>query len=359
MNEILSFPCILPSQSDIARTFVFSATAEQVFQIADIDRAGRVDGGKLQGFQRPQIAGHIAEIRKYLERSDAILPNAVVVAFTSGVSFMNESDRTALVNIDLSRTNRGLLVDGQQRLTALSGAQRTEFEVVVSGMLCESEEELRKQFILINNTRPLPKSLIYELLPTVSGLPDRFGKRAVAAKLVEMLNFDESSSLRGQIYMHTNPSGVLRDTSIQRIIMQSLSDGAMRELAREDDSLRSCFRLISNFFGSVQDVFDEEWVGHTPKTSRLVHGAGLVAMGYVMEYLVGSIRAHDQDDFRSELLRLRGKTAWTEGAWIYSKTNIREWNSIQNVARDWLELSHHLVGHLKRDRALERQESVA
>jgi hypothetical protein len=41
--------------------------------------------------------------------------------------------------------------------------------------------------------------------------------------------------------------------------------------------------LISEFFRTVRHVFQEDWDGKTPKTSRLVHGAGIIAMGYVME----------------------------------------------------------------------------
>jgi len=37
-------------------------------------------------FQRPQIASHICEIKDYLEHDDAVLPNPIVIAFTSGVS---------------------------------------------------------------------------------------------------------------------------------------------------------------------------------------------------------------------------------------------------------------------------------
>lgn len=46
-----------------------------------------------------------------------------------------------------------------------------------------------------------------------------------------------------------------------------------------------CFQLISEFFRAVSLVFKDEWDGHKPKTSRLVHGAGIVAMGYIMELL--------------------------------------------------------------------------
>ena len=46
------------------------------------------------------------------------------------------------------------------------------------GFLCETEEELQKQFILVNNTRPLPKALVYELLPKVGDLPPRMSNRS-------------------------------------------------------------------------------------------------------------------------------------------------------------------------------------
>src|SRR3546814_18252587 len=67
--------------------------------------------------------------------------------------------------------------------------------------------------------------------------------------------------------------------------MNSLGDGVMRELIRRNNGRDECCALVSEFYRAVQDVFRSEWQGHTPKTSRLVHGAGIVALGYVMEVL--------------------------------------------------------------------------
>jgi DGQHR domain-containing protein len=120
----------------------------------------------------------------------------------------------------------GLVVDGQQRLTALSQLDDKDFEIFVSALICSDEAELRRQFVLINNARPLPKSLIYELLPGVEGLPHRLSHRARAADLVARLNYDNRSSLCAMIYQHTNPGGIIRDTAIQRVIMNSLNDGS-------------------------------------------------------------------------------------------------------------------------------------
>src|SRR5207249_2290454 len=152
------------------------------------------------------------------------------------------------------------------------------FQVFVSALVCRDYNELRQQFVLINNTRPLPKALIYELLPTVEGLPERFTARSFAAKLVDLLNYGEESSLHGLIYQHTNPRGVIRDTALQKVIMNSASDGAIREYVNESDYIERSFRLVSEFFWAVRKVFRADWEGMTPKTSRLVHGAGIVAL---------------------------------------------------------------------------------
>src|SRR4051812_45444033 len=91
----------------------------------------------------------------------------------------------------------GWIVDGQQRFTALLELRSREFEILVSGFICESVEELQRQFILVNNTRPLPKALVYELLPQVSDLPPRMSSRSQAAKITEALNYHPGSALRG------------------------------------------------------------------------------------------------------------------------------------------------------------------
>jgi DGQHR domain-containing protein len=97
----------------------FPARASDLKRFATIDRIGRDDAGQLSGFQRPQIAAHIREIKDYLEQSDAILPNPIVVAFTRGVVVREEQAPCCTLEIDLSDGVPGLVVDGQQRLSAL------------------------------------------------------------------------------------------------------------------------------------------------------------------------------------------------------------------------------------------------
>ncbi len=314
--------------------------------------------GKLNGFQRPQIAGHIREIKDYLEKPEAILPNPIVVAFTSGIVIKDKEEGRCQVSIDVSKGPPGLVVDGQQRLSALSQLNGKDFQVFVSAVLCEDDAELRRQFVLINNTRPLPKSLIYELLPTVDGLPRRLSDRSLAAEFTARLNYDAGSSLKGLVHQHTNPAGLIRDTAIQRVIINSLGDGVMRELIRRKNGKDQCFELISEFYRAVQDVFRSEWKGHTPKTSRLVHGAGIVALGYVMEVLALLDGARCWEEFTKGLGCLVGRTAWTSGEWDFGSGDRRHWKAIQNVNRDIVTLAQYLIGVVRADVRARRSGSA-
>jgi DGQHR domain-containing protein len=343
-----TYRAVVAQQSAKHACLMVAAAASEILEWAQIERVGRSGEGKLRGFQRPQIASHIKEIRDYLAQPDAVLPNPIVVAFVGGVKISNSGDGTATITIAPQTSGLGFVVDGQQRLTALSGLADKQFQIFVSVLVCSDYEELRRQFVLINSTRPLPKALIYELLPGVDNLPQRLSSRMSAAQLTERLNYDVNSSLRRLIYQHTNPNGVIKDTAIQRVIMASVSDGALREMRGQPDEIDRAFRLISDFYGAVQDVFPEDWQGHNPKTSRLVHGAGIIALGYVMELLYAREGAKDRKAFARGLSVLKGKTAWTRGSWKFSEAEIVPWNGVQNVRRQIMALAQHLVTIVKR-----------
>lgn len=339
----LTFSAIRASQSNEHMVMCFTATASEITTFATIERIARDGEGHLSGFQRPQIASHIQEIKDYLKRDDAVLPNSIVVAFTDNVEIHVISDQIVQITIDVENGPPGLVVDGQQRLSALSQITEKNFKVFVSALVCKDDAELRRQFVLINNTRPLPKSLIYELLPTVEGLPHRFSSRSFAADLASRLNYDSSSSLKGMIHQHTNPSGIINDTAIQKVIMNSLHDGILREFMRNPEGPEKSFQLISEFYRAVSLVFKEAWYGHKPKTSRLVHGAGIVAMGYVMELLALNLGSRTWEDFQKGLAPIVGKTAWTSGIWEFGQGDQRIWNSIQNTPNDISALVHYLM----------------
>lgn len=350
------YPALRARQAADHDVFVFAAAPKDVLTFAQIERVGRTDDGQLKGFQRHQIASHIRDIRDYLSREDALLPNAVIIAFIEGVQVKNLGQGRLEVLIDDKKGPPGFVVDGQQRLTALSGLHKPDFQVFVSAVVCKNYDELRQQFVLINNTRPLPKTLIYELLPTVDGLPERYTARRFAAKVVERLNFAGGRALRGEIRQHTNPGGVISDTAMQKLVMNSTAHGAIRELIQHEDRDERAVDLVNEFFEAVAEVFGGEWVGMTPRVSRLRHGAGIVAMGFVMDLLFSSQGATTKQQFVPGLELLKPYTAWTSGTWKMDDCEL-QWNDIQNTPSDIDLLTRYLVSTTKRQ--LRRLRKVA
>lgn len=343
MNTIILGPIISPMQGSAARVICFAARPRDVARIARIDRISRDETGHLTGFQRPRVAAHIREIRDYLARPDAILPNAIVLAFKGGVRFREDG----MLAIDISNGPPGWVVDGQQRLSAALDFTDSNFELLVSAFICDDMGELNRQFILVNNTRPLAKQLIYELLPGTRGLPLRLSSRTEAAVLTESLNYREGSSLLGMISQQTNPDGIIRDTLLQRLLINSMKDGALRLRTDDNEGFLEQFNLVSNFFHAVQDVFRLDWFEQTPKTSRLVHGVGIIAMGYVMDELNGRFNARSRKQFVAGLMPLVKRTNWRSGEWKIGSER-RVWNSLQNTAADYRLLAHHLVRIIRR-----------
>ncbi len=350
MPETVTFKAMRARQSNRHDVFSFVASAKEVLRIARIDRAGRDDQGELFGFQRPQVSKHIHEIRDYLKKDDAVLPNSVVLAFVGGVKIKDLGTGLSEIQIEIGEQAPGLVVDGQQRLTALQALMDKDFQIFVSAMVCQDDEDLRRQFILINNTRPLPKELIYELLPTVSGLPHRMSSRAFAASLTTLLNYtsgDETApaALQGQIKQHTNPAGSISSNAIQRVIMNSRSNGALRDIASDEDAPRKSLWMIGDFYGAVMDLFPEAWIGMGPRTSRLKHSVGVIALGYAMEMAYAVHGARTREDFRDKLKcpTADGLCAWTSGTWVFNREESRTWDRLQNTPPDIRLLSDYLA----------------
>lgn len=352
------FKAIRAKQAANHDVFVFAADPHDVLAFSEIERVARKEDGSLAGFQRHQISSHIKDIRDYLSREDALLPNAVIVAFIDGVRIAELAGGVLDIEVEVEDGKKpGFIVDGQQRLTALSGLEKPGFQVFVSALVCKDYNELRQQFVLINNTRPLPKTLIYELLPEVDGLPERFTARKFSARIVDRLNFTPASSLHRQVKQHTNPNGVLSDIAMQKLVMNSASDGAIRDFIQYENREDHSYELVSEFFAAVEEVFGPEWVGMTPRQSRLVHGAGLVAMGFVMDHLFYAEGATKRQQFVDGLEALKPYTAWTSGQWALTETDVRPWNGIQNTPSDIDALTRYLVASIKK--ALRRAKRAA
>ncbi|CAM2924118.1 DGQHR domain-containing protein DpdB [Saccharomonospora xinjiangensis] len=343
------------------RIYCFAVDGKKLHSFAAVSRIRRDDDEQLQGYQRPEVLNHIRGIRKYLESSGAMLPNAIVIAFDERVQFtpslMTSSDSVdysvpgeLVIPVDetLSEAQKpAWLVDGQQRSAAIRDADVAEFPVAVVGFITESEEEQRSQFILVNSTRALPKGLIHELLPDTTGhLPDAYVRRRLPAQLMTRLNGKRESPFFRIIASPTAPNGYIKDNSVLKMVEHSLFEGALYQYRNPVDGTGDVDRMLDHliaFWSVVRDVFPDEW-SRPPRSSRLTHGVGIQSLGFVMDTLTEDVSAEGVNTvkLREILESLRPHVAWTSGTWKFSDGE-RRWNSLQNTPNDVRQLTSYLL----------------
>lgn len=361
--DLLRVPAIEVEQSPGRRLYSFAIDGKVVARFAAISRVKREDG-KLKGYQRPEVVSHIEEIRNYIESATPMIPNAIVLAFDSRVRFEPDPSgahsaysRTGslLIPVDESLAEAekpGFVVDGQQRLAAVREADVTAFPLCVSAFITDDMKIHTEQFILVNSTKPLPKGLIYELLPTTQAqLPSLLHRRRFPAYLLDRLNSDSGSPFQGLIQTPTNPDGRIKDNSILRMLENSLSDGALyrfRPTADEPDS-ESMLELVRNYWAAVSEVFPEAWE-LPPKKSRLIHGAGIVSMGFIMDAISERYRASpvpSVKQFTKDIRPLEEVCRWTDGYWDFGPDTKWKWNEIQNTSKHIEVLTNFLIARYK------------
>jgi DGQHR domain-containing protein len=357
-RNILRLSALEITQGKDRRLYCFAVDGKRLHDFCTVSRVSRFEGENLHGYQRPEVVSHINQIKDYLESENPILPNAIVVAFDETVRFhpnpksANDSPYSRSgtleipVGMELLDTEKpGWIVDGQQRSAALRDARIKEFPVCVVGFIADGLEEQRQQFILVNATKPLPKGLIYELLPSTEGkLPLALERRRLPSLLAERLNYDPGSPLEGIIRTPTNGNGVIADNSILKMLENSLTDGVLYNFESLDEQLD----VLKEFWDGVRRTFPQAW-GKPPRLSRLMHGAGVISMGFLMDTIADRNRKQRKLTsklFQQELESIRDVCRWTEGYWDFDGASLK-WNELQNVPRHIQMLSSYLLNQYR------------
>lgn len=357
----LRFPALEIRQNDDSVLYAFAADGKQIPLFAAVSRVGRDDEASITGYQRPEVVAHIGSIRQYLETRSPMLPNSIVVAFDGRVRFEASKAKSPtvysrpgvlVVPVDERESDAdkpGWIVDGQQRTAAIREARIDEFPVCVTAFVTASEQDQRAQFILVNSTKPLPKGLIYELLPSTSGaLPIPLQRKRFPSYLLDRLNYDADSPLAGLIRTPTTPDGIVKDNSILKMLENSLYDGALYQFRDPDTGegdVSKMLELLKTFWTAVQETFPEAW-GLPSRRSRLMHGVGIVSLGYVMDAIsdsCGTESVPTADAFATGLKRIAPACKWTSGYWNFGKDLMRRWNDLQNTPRDIQLLTDYLL----------------
>jgi DGQHR domain-containing protein len=350
--------------------YTFSLRGNELLTIADISKISRDEAGKLIGYQRPEVKKHIQDIIDYLNGEEVLFPNSIILSLSSRVTFRssrgpNVHDGIATggtIEIPVPAPNEpkpGWIVDGQQRALALSKSKKPGLAIPINAFIADDVEIQRDQFLRINNTKPLPRGLITELLPEVSlPLPANLTARKIPSSLCDLLNRDPVSPFYGLIYRASSTpqervKAVVADTSVVKMLQESFSSASgclfpFRNLATGETDFQSVWLLIITFWAAVRNVFPKAW-GKPPTMSRLMHGVGIRAMGKLMDKMMSAFNPannNSQEAIERQLRLIKDQCHWTEGRW--DDLGGVEWNELQNVPRHIRILSNYLIrAHLQ------------
>lgn len=330
------------------KIYTFPVDGKTLGHFCTVSRIRRGEDLNLSGYQRPEIRKHIEGISNYLNSDTAILPNSIVVAFSENVIFHSKKEfgngvSHGFLRIPLDEEEKpGWVVDGQQRMGALRECSRSSFFVIVNAFVTKDYNEQKEQFILVNSTKPLPRGLIHELLPhTNSTLPVHLERKKIPAHFVERLNRDEDSPFHGIICTATNLSGIVKDNSIMKMVENSISDGV---LFRFRHDLEQSVSVVKTFWSAVKRAFPDSW-GLQPRYSRLLHGAGVITLGYLMDTICDRFRPEipSENQFLDEISKISSECRWREGYWNFGPRSERKWNELQNTSNDVQLLANYIL----------------
>lgn len=345
--------------------YAFFIRGADIVKVADISRIERDENDSLRGFQRPEIKSHVKGIVDYLNQGPVLFPNAIILALSPEVHFAASRGTRPTGDEGLAQSGTltipvyeegkrvSWIVDGQQRSLALAQADNREIAVPVVGFVCDRLDVQREQFILVNKAKPLPTRLINELLPETSGvlLPRELSTRKVPAELCGLLNRDPASPFFQLIKRPSDgmssSKAVITDSAVIAMIRNSISNplGALATYrlssnGREGVDAENMYRLLVTFWSGVKAVFPDAW-GRDPRHSRLMHSAGILAMGVLMDRIYARITSVDDvKAVQRELRRVAPACRWTRGTWEGLGV---DWNEIQNTTRDIRRLQTTLV----------------
>lgn len=369
-EKMITVRALRTQQTDGIDTFAFFLPGSKIMEIADISRIEK-DDDELKGFQRKGIRSHIKSIVEYLDQDHVLFPNAIILSFSPEVEFkqargpvpsgLTNIAAMGTLQIPIREEGRRIawIVDGQQRSLALSETKNASLPVPIVAFISPDLEVQREQFILVNKARPLPARLISELLPEVGTLlPRDLAVRKLPSELCNLLSRDPKSPFQGLISRYSDEKrAIVTDSAIEKAIAKNLRPpiGALNQykgLGSEPSDTDSMYQTLVAYWGAVKDVFPDAW-GMSSKKSRLMHSAGIRAMGVLMDQIM--LRADGmpkpESEIRASLKRIKLHCRWTEGVWEGLGWR---WNEIQSIDSHINKLADYLC---RLDRELSRKKS--
>src|SRR3954471_8384445 len=148
---------------------------------------------------------------------------------------------------------------------ALMQSKRSDWPVPVNAFIADDVALQRDQFLRVNNTRPLPRGLITELLPEVSTpLPRKLASKRIPSAFCDLLSSDPGSPFRGLVRRTSlspeeRRAAVVADASLVRMLEESLTtpSGCLfpyHNVTTGETDTDGIWRLLVGYWSAVRDV---------------------------------------------------------------------------------------------------------
>jgi hypothetical protein len=186
-----------------------------------------------------------------------------------------------------------------------------------------------------------------------SNLPGNLAAKRIPSAICDWLNQEKSSPFCGLVQRASTSKEqkaktVIADNSIVKMVEESLSQPSgclfpYRNIATGETDLEGITTLLVVYWSAVNEVFPDAW-GKSPTKSRLMHGAGIRAMGRLMDRIMQIIdprKATAREEVVKELKLIAPFCRWTGGRW--EEMDDLKWNDLNNVPRHINVLSNVLI----------------
>ena len=165
--------------------------------------------------------------------------------------------------------------------------------------------------------------------------------------------------------------------SILKLIDGSLRDGALHRFRDPNTGEGDTYQIVqtlNNFWTAVSEVFPDDWK-LPPKKSRLLHGAGITALGSLMDEMDARFQSILGKEaravnavtpsffFKDELETIKPYCSWSKGTWVFGRDSTgeeitRRWDEVQNLSGDINLLTDYLLRLYRKKPAGQRTMAV-
>jgi DGQHR domain-containing protein len=232
--------------------YVFGMNSRQLRDICYVTPRSAEDPEEVQRILDPKRARLIGE---YVKQASALLPNSIVVSLSDDVRIEPTGTPTGRTLIFPSSVGKlAYVLDGQHRLEGFKYSEGVEFDLPVVA-IHNADDALRGKIFADINSKQERVSDVH-LLALYYQIKELPVDDTVVMDVIEKLNSDTDSPLRGRIQMMTTEKHRwLKNTALKKYLAPHLTTGGV--LAPKSVSEKAI--ILKQYFVAIAGLWPMAW----------------------------------------------------------------------------------------------------